>query len=316
MQWADLHCDTIGKCYDNKLPLYENSRRLSLQQGAFLQHWLQAFAIWNPEGCRGSAAQEYYRSASAYFHAEMRRNTAYVRQCRTPQEIQQSQEDGVCSAILTVEDAAAAAGKLSMLEEMDADGVCMITLTWNHSNELGHGALSRCDAGLTPFGRMFVKEMGRCGMVADVSHLNQRGFYDVADCMDTPMMASHSNAKAVWDHPRSLTDEQIQILIQRKGLQGVCFCQDFLGEPEQAGYEAVFRQLAHVLDLGGENILAMGSDFDGAPLHAELCGIGTVAQLWEYLLHRGIPQEVLQKIFYQNAMTFWLRNLQENITVV
>jgi membrane dipeptidase len=146
--------------------------------------------------------------------------------------------------------------------------------------------------------------MERLGIAADVSHLNHAGFWDVIES-GSPVIASHSNAAAVWQHPRSLNDEQIKALIERKGLMGLSFVKDFLGEKEDSGRQALLRHIMHVLDLGGENILAIGSDFDGATMHAELNGIQYVLPLYQYLADQGLNEQVLDKMFYLNAYNYF-----------
>jgi len=291
-------------CCQEQQSLGENSLHISLDAGKGLNPWRQAFAIWIPEEDRGAAAQTYYENMLAYFRRELRENRERISLCKSGAQLQEAAEKGQCAAILAVENASVLAGDIACLEKLWTDGVRIITLTWNGVNELGCGAVSGETAGLTAFGKDILKEMARLGVAADVSHLNRAGFFDVARS-EAPMIASHSNAAAVWAHPRSLEDDQIKALIEREGLMGLCFCRDFLGKGEDSGREAFLRHLLHVLELGGEHILAIGSDFDGAPVHPELEGIGQIEPLHRYLAGQGIDEETLDNIFYRNADRFF-----------
>lgn len=133
-------------------------------------------------------------------------------------------------------------GKLERIQDLKDRGVAMLTLTWNGENELGRGVLSPGDTGLTPFGRRAVKALERAGIVVDVSHASPELFWDVAELAERPMVASHSNAKAVCGHPRNLTKEQFLAIRDRGGLVGLNFYQSFLNDrPQEASREDVLR---------------------------------------------------------------------------
>ena len=306
MRFFDLHCDTINLCYNNNAPLRENEFQVSLDAGRGLSPWCQTFAIWIPDEHRGEKAQKRYKAALACFERELAENSESVSLCKTNAELWGTLAAGRNAALLAVENASALGGDLKRLENMRQDGVRLITLTWNGVNEAGCGMLSGETSGLTAFGKDLLREMGRLGMVADVSHINRAGFWDVLNS-NTPVVASHSNAAAVWMHRRSLEDDQIEGLIGRQGLMGLCFGRDFLGEGEDAGQEAVLRQIGHVLELGGAGILSIGSDFDGARMHPELDGLHMIEPLYEYLQRHGIDEQTLNDIFFWNAYRFYQR---------
>jgi len=308
MKLFDLHCDTIMLCYQEQQPLLENSLHISLRAGSGFDSWCQTFAIWIPEEHRDAAAWEYYKSNLACFQKELEANRERIALCGSGAQLRETLEAGQCAAILAIENGSVLGGELSRLEELYQDGVRMITLTWNGVNEIGCGAFSGETAGLTAFGKELLREMAGLGMVADVSHLNRAGFFDVAQS-EVPMVASHSNAAAVWAHPRSLENDQIQVLIERNSPMGLNFYQGFLGEEEASGREAVLRHLLHVLDLGGKDILAIGSDFDGATVHPELNGLKQIEPLYWYLAGQGIEKQTLEHIFFQNAYDFFQKIL-------
>jgi len=306
MKYFDLHCDTIYFLIEGQQHLQENDLHVSLRAGEGLKPWCQTFAIYIPEECKGSVAWKFYQDALACFKQELQKNSKRIALCFNGAQIYETLEAGLCAALLSVENASALGGDCTKLETMHQDGVRSITLTWNGVNEVGCGMLSGETSGLTPFGKNLIREMNRLGMAADVSHLNRVGFWDVFDS-GVSMIASHSNAASVWEHPRSLTDDQIKGLIERKGLMGICFANGFLGEGEDTGRDAVLRQVRHVLELGGEKILAIGSDFDGTLVHSELNGVRCIELLYQYLSDHGIDKQALDDMFFNNAYDFYQR---------
>ena len=301
MRFFDLHCDTI---YIRKPLRAKGNAHVFLEAGSGLSPWCQTFAVYVPDEIRGEAAKIYYEDSVAWFRQELLENSDRITLCATGAELKETTETGRCAAILAVENASALGGDITYLDKMFNDGVQMITITWNGVNELGCGNVSGEKAGLTTFGKDVLLKMKRLGMAADVSHLNHAGFWDVIES-GVPVVASHSNADAVWQHPRSLNDEQIKALIAREGLMGLTFVKMFLGDGEDTGRQAFLRHLTHVLELGGENMLAIGSDFDGATMHPELDGIQYVQSLYQFLADQNIDKHVLDKLFYLNAFNFF-----------
>ena len=200
--------------------------------------------------------------------------------------------------------------QLERIQKLHAMGVRLITLTWNGANELGCGCGKRCAGGLTPLGKEAVREMERTGVAVDVSHLSRRGFRDVAGIARAPFLASHSNCNAVYRHPRSLTDRQIDCIITRGGLIGINLYRAFLGRPGSAGFAAAHRHIRHVLERGGEHVLALGSDFDGCELEPCFAGVEKLEAFQDYLLANGMPQEQADALFYKNAEKFFQTLLQ------
>ena len=230
--------------------------------------------------------------------------------CRTSDELARAEREGKCAAILSVEGGAVLGGRLDRIQKLHAMGVRLITLTWNGANELGCGCGKRCAGGLTPLGKEAVREMERTGVAVDVSHLSRRGFRDVAGLARAPFLASHSNCNAVYRHPRSLTDRQIDCIITRGGLIGINLYRAFLGRPGSAGFAAAHRHIRHVLERGGEHVLALGSDFDGCELEPCFAGVEKLEAFQDYLLANGMPQEQADALFYKNAEKFFQTLLQ------
>ena len=182
-------------------------------------------------------------------------------------------------------------------------GVRLLTLTWNYPNELGFpNALTECrDKGLTEFGREVVAEMNRLGMLVDVSHLSDQGFYDVAATSSHPFVASHSNARSITGHTRNLTDDMIRILAEKGGVTGLTFARSFLAEPPNCRVEDMVRHVKHIYQVGGIDVIAIGSDFDGTKPPLEVANSSEIGKLITGLAKAGFSDEDLEKICYLNA---------------
>ena len=168
------------------------------------------------------------------------------------------------AGVISIEGGEMLEGKMERLDEFYAStGVRMIALTWNFENEIGHPAKQGPEKGLKPFGLELLKEMDKKGIYADVSHLNEAGFWDIANNMNLPPIASHSNARALCEHTRNLKDEQIKAVIEKKGYIGINFYSAFLAKGRPATLEDVFAHIDYIAQMGGIDVLGFGSDFDG-----------------------------------------------------
>lgn len=302
MRYFDLHCDTLSECALRNLPLSNNSGlHLSLERGRGLSPWVQCFAAWIPDDCREPLA--HFQKIAQRFRQELLDNPGRLCQCSSREELEQAAKAGLCGAIFTVEGGSVLEGRLENLELLCGYGVRMMTLTWNGANQIGGGALE--PGGLTEFGRKVLHRMEEMRMLPDVSHASEALFWDVAEATKGPLVASHSNSQAVCRHPRNLTDRQFSEILRRDGLVGLNFYPAFLAESGQAGLEDILRHAEHFLELGGEKHLALGSDFDGADMPDGMEGIQSVEKLAEVFLRHGYSDELVDRIFYQNAQEFF-----------
>lgn len=282
MKLFDLHCDTITECYKRNEKLNKNSLDISLEKGKFLEEWKQVYAIWMPDEYRGEEAERYYENVLETFKRET---------------------ENVSGAILAVEGASALNGKTERIEKLKNDGVKIITVTWNGQNELASGCFAENDTGLTLFGREAVKEMVKNNIVPDVSHLSEKGFYDLCDTTDFPFIASHSDVYEITPHVRNLKDEQIKIISQRGGLIGLNFYNKFLGLDKNS-LDMMLKHAEYILNLGAENTLALGSDYDGCSIYDELKGIEKTKDLYIHF-EKHLGKTVTDKIFFENAEKYF-----------
>ena len=320
MNLFDLHCDTAGECFNRKTALLDGCLHYNICKGKSLDKECRLFAIWIPDELRGRDAAEYFEKVLTNFKNEILLNSSKIKLCQGFSDLKEAEESGKCAAILTCEGASPFAYE-GGIQTANNYGVKLITLTWNGENEIGYGCQSGCDSGLKPLGKQLLKDMERLNIVADVSHLNTAGFYDAVSS-GARVIASHSNSKSVLEKTRkdsedkffscrrNLDDEQIKLLIECNGLIGINFCKSFLGDEGDDGFESVYRHMLHILELGGENVLAIGSDFDGCEINPELSGVDKMPALKRFLIEKGIRTELAEKIFFKNAYDFFKNILQ------
>ncbi len=314
MRFLDLHCDTITECLAQNYSLRENPLHLDARRANCFDAWVQVFAIWIPDTLRGADAWRYFEANETFFKEQMR--LCDMPHCTRFSELTQALSSKRKAAILAVEGGAVLGGETERVDEIFRRGVRILTLTWNAENELGYGCQSR-GGHLKPFGRDVLRRMNDLGLIADVSHLDRTGFYDVLERSDRPVLASHSTSEAVLDKTRTdsddkrfsmrraLSDDQIRALSSHGGLIGLNFCGSFLGDPGDDGVQAALRHAAHILEQGGEDVLAIGSDFDGCTMHPALSGVDRIPSLKEAFLQNGFGHALCEKIFFENGLHFF-----------
>lgn len=303
----DLHCDTITNGLGRHYDLADGIARFDLGKIPDEFRWCQTCAIFIPDEYRGQAAVDYYERAREHFQRQLELYPQRIGQARTMTQAEALLEEGKTAAILSVEGGAALGGRLEMVQKLWDDGVRMMTLTWNGENEIGGGAAT--DQGLKDFGVEVIREMERLGMLVDVSHLNEKTFWQVVEKSEKPFLATHSNSRKVWDHRRNLTDDQFRALAERGGIVGINFCREFLAEDPDPTAEQMVRHIWHFLELGGEQCVSLGSDSDGAIMPSFLDSLSGVAVLRDAMLQSGLGEELTGKILYGNARDFLRRTL-------
>ena len=306
MRYFDLHCDTITRCLEEDLPLWGSGLHVDLEKVGVFSHYVQCYAVWLPDELRGEAAYSYFCRAAQRLSQEAQAHQDAMALCASPEDLERAQAQGLHGAILTVESAAALGGDLSHVKDLKDRGVAMCTLTWNGANEVGRGVGAPGKEGLTPFGRQAVQAMEEAGIVVDLSHASPELFWEVADLAKKPIVASHSNAKAVCSHRRNLTEEQFQAIKKSGGLVGLNLHRWFLNDdPEKACLEDALRHAEYFLSLGGEDVLALGGDFDGSQPPEDLQGLEALPSLYERFLQANYPEDLVDRIFYGNAARFF-----------
>lgn len=278
MNYFDLHCDTPYECYFKKQDFSKNSLAVSGKKGAEFDNWRQVFAVW----IRDDQDKPYklYNAILKDFKNKLK-----------------SKPDNL-TPYFSVEGGAVIEDDIDRLYILKEDGICALTLTWNGENRIAGG--SKSDKGLTDFGKRVIRDLNSLNMLCDLSHLNEKSFYSVIELAEYPI-ATHSNCREVCNCPRNLSDNQLKLIAEKGGIVGLCFYPEFLGGDV---LEKLYRNIYHMLELGMENNIAIGSDFDGADMSGSLCDISKIPFLYANLNEKGIDKSVLDKIFYKNAENY------------
>lgn len=298
---ADGHCDylygAVQSGYDLKKPKREQAIRLEdLMTGGVA---LQFFACWIDTTLSSPPLHQCLAMIDAYermmaAHSEL-----------VPFTRDYVPESGKIATLLTVEGGEAVDGSMAILRVLYRLGVRAMTLTWNENNELAGAAMGRGNKGLSAIGRDIIDEMCALGMAIDVSHLSDKGIEQVLARATRPIFASHSNARGVHDHPRSLSDELIREIAKQGGTVGVNFYYQQLTKNPMASIEDIVRHICHVVEIGGINCCAIGSDLDGMQQYPrDLKTSRDFPALFEALLKRGFSEADLYRIAYQNLRDY------------
>ena len=283
------------------------------------------FAIFVPSPSRKKAASPpavevadaqrvVFAMMSLLFRIE-RESQGRVRVCRSAGDIESCLANDVLAAVLHIEGAEAIDADLALLDVLYAAGLRSLGPVWSRSNTFGHGVPFRCPAspdtgpGLTDLGKALIGECNRLRILIDLSHLNERGFWDVAAISNAPLVASHSNAHALSPHSRNLTDRQLVAIGESGGLIGVNFAVSFLRadgrRDKNTPMELIIQHIEHLLEHVGEDSVGFGSDFDGAEIPTELGSAAGLHNLVEAMRKRGFGKPLIEKLCFRN----WLRVL-------
>ena len=300
----DGHCDTLTACLLSGEGLLKNTGHLDLTRAMGYRRYAQFFALFGqPEDFPGQEISygEIFAREHALFQRELAASGGAAVLCTTAAEAEAAFSAGKVAAFLSVEGAELLDCSLERLEQARDLGVRSVNPTWNHANALSGTNAEETGRGLTPQGRAFVEKAERLGVLVDVSHLSDAGFWDVAETLSGPFWASHSNSRKLFSHPRNLTDEQFTAIIEHNGVAGLNLYADFLGEAP--GVDIVVAHLDHWMELGGARNIALGGDLDGCGrLPAGFSGVESWPLLYEALLRRNTPENVVRDLFFNNLM--------------
>jgi membrane dipeptidase len=261
------------------------------------------------------AQRVVFAMASLLYRIE-RQSQRRVRICRTVEDIESCFAEDVLAAVLHIEGAEAIDANFELLDVLYEAGLRSLGPVWSRPNAFGHGVPFRCPSspdtgpGLTELGKALIAACNRLRILIDLSHLNERGFWDVAAISNAPLVASHSNAHAISPHSRNLTDRQLAAIRQSGGLAGVNFAASFLRpdgrQDKDTPLDLVIQHIEHMLEHAGEDGVGFGSDFDGAMIPAELGDASGLQNLVQAMRKRGFAEPLIEKLCFRN----WLRVLR------
>jgi len=285
--YADLHCDVLAKLLTGEASAFDGpgSDGLDVTYGGLVESGavLQTFAVYLPKGVPKTFLSIAAAVDAFFRHVLSMPNVTFV---RTREDLAAC-GPGRPGALLALEGADGLEGSFAALRLLHRLGLRMLGLTWNDANWAADGVMEPRGGGLTRAGRELVRACNELGIIVDVSHLSERAFYDVLEASARPVVASHSNARSVCGHPRNLTDGQIRSIIEAGGLIGLTFVPWFVKDGDGAAPEDLIPHVERVLELGGEQALALGSDYDGIDRHIPgLSGPRGTVELLELLAAR------------------------------
>ena len=303
----DLHCDTAlkltGSNYQAGPGLKSNQLHIDLDRASKLAGWCQCFACFTTPQMR----QWYRKSPVEIFEREMdavlanlAANADVIRQAFSAAEVSKNLEEGVMSAILTLEGAAGLDYDPALLEDLYNIGFRITSLGWNEDNPLTGSHMT--GGGLTDRGREYLKEAQRVGMLIDVSHISDKGFWDIMDITQAPVIATHSNSRAVHPSSRNLTDDMFMEIVRTGGVAGLNLYTDFIGE--NPDLDKCCDHIFHFMELDPSGAhIALGGDLDGCDtLPKGFGGVQDYPKLSQRLLERGLDEKTIRDIFWNNAL--------------
>ena len=312
----DLHCDTATELSLQHKAWVSNDLHIDLDRAERLltHHQFYAFCcVYDLQGLPlpEEEAQSRLYTAVADFYGQLEQNAARAKLCRNAEDLIAAAREKRQGVFLSLEGPEAIGCDPGRLEELKELGFLMTTLTWNYPNALAgcHGT----EQGLTAQGKVFVRKAQELGIVIDVSHLSEKAFWDLVDVTSAPVVASHSNSRALCPHTRNLSDEQFKVICNLGGLVGLNLYAPFLNEKGSADFSDFKRHMEHFLELGGEHHLAVGGDLDGCDrLPAGFTGVQSWNDLGRWLMQQGMEEETVNHVFNNNAVYFALKHLQKS----
>ena len=307
MRLIDMHCDTLIEGWRKpERSFYDGDTSINLKLLKENGSLLQFFAMYlSRNEMKTMDSYDILKGIYGYYQTQMEKYSDIIKPVYSAQDVLENEKKGLLSSLLTVEDGVFIDGKIERVQEVYDMGVRLITLMWNFENSVGFPCSDEPEAhlkGLKPFGIEVVEKMNELGIIIDVSHMSEGGFYDVARYSKKPFVASHSCARALCNHRRNLTDDQLKTLGNAGGIAGVNFECSFLKEGSNcATYDQIIEHLLYMKDKAGIDAVGFGSDFDGIEDNGELVNYSGFKTLLERMEGKFTYDEI-DKICRGNAL--------------
>lgn len=307
MRIIDMHCDTLIEGWRKpERSFYDGDTSINLKLLKENGSLLQFFAMYlSRNEMKTMDSYDILKGIYGYYQTQMEKYSDIIKPVYSAQDVLENEKKGLLSSLLTVEDGVFIDGKIERVQEVYDMGVRLITLMWNFENSVGFPCSDDPEAhlkGLKPFGIEVVEKMNELGMIIDVSHMSEGGFYDVARYSKKPFVASHSCARALCNHRRNLTDDQLKTIGNAGGIAGVNFECSFLKEgSNRATYDQIIEHLLYMKDKAGVDAVGFGSDFDGIDDNGELENYSGFTTLLERMEGKFTYDEI-DKICRGNAL--------------
>ena len=298
----DLHCDTMMQLLDHpdSGDLYRNTWKIDIEKLQKAHSKIQDFALFINMGETNDPYGRYEEMRNLCV-SQIHHYGEHIQHVLSYHDVESVYKTGKIGALMSIEEGGVLGGDLNKLKQAYQDGVRLITLTWNYPNGLGEPHCGEQHKKLTSKGVEFVEAMQELGIIVDCSHLNDAGTEQLGDILDVPFIASHSNARELRSHTRNLPDNLIRLIANKGGIIGLNFAQNFLGTSPISRIEDIVKHGLYLIDKGGEDVVALGTDFDGIPPDTEIADMSQMSRLYDAFKEAGLSVEQCEKLFWKNA---------------
>jgi len=280
--------------------LYRNTWKIDIEKLQKAHSKVQDFALFINLG-KTNDPYDRYEEMRNLCTTQIHLYGEHIQHVLSYQDVESVYESGKIGALMSIEEGGVLGGDLDKLKQAYQDGVRLITLTWNYPNNLGEPHCGEQHKKLTPKGIEFVEAMQDLGIVVDCSHLNDAGTEQLGDILDVPFVASHSNAREVTAHTRNLPDNLIKLIANKGGVIGLNFAQSFLGTSPVSRIDDIVKHGLYLINKGGEDVVALGTDFDGIKPNTEIKDASEMYRLYDAFKEAGLSVEQCEKLFWKNA---------------
>jgi membrane dipeptidase len=308
MHLIDLHCDTLSAILDKQQGLFRNTCHFDLERALAGGLKVQFMAIFVEPQAPTAALEKVCRQME-YYQEQLQLNQGQVYGIKSMEDLQKHWAENKIGTLLHLEGAEAIGQDLQVLHFLYEAGLRSIGLTWNPGNLLSGGIGDGPEAaGLTPWGRVVVREIENLGIILDAAHISVAGFFDLLDIYHKPLVVTHANSRALCDHRRNLSDQQLLALKENGGIIGITQVNDFVNK-DHPSLTDLLDHISYIAELIGVKHLALGSDFDGAD-DIVMSGIEEYSTWPQLLKGRGFSNQEISMILYENALTIMKKILK------
>ncbi|WP_194190621.1 dipeptidase [Clostridium chrysemydis] len=307
MKFIDMHCDTGSRMLYEKKGLLKSDLKVDIEKLKKGDSLAQYFAFFIDKKEVKSPYEEFIKMYDNFIK-EISLNKENIKLVKDYKDIKSL--DKTIGAFLTIEEGEVLEGDIKRVKEMKERGIGAITLTWNYENSIGYPNFKEefINKGLKERGKEIVLEMEKQNIIPDASHLSDGGFYDLIDILKKPFIASHSNARSIVNHRRNMTDDMIRALSNKGGVMGLNFCSAFCKPngvnsiKEITTIEEIINHAKYIKNIGGIEVLGLGSDFDGIENEVQINDISKMDKLFYELKKVGFTESEIEKVFYKNIL--------------
>lgn len=312
MYYIDGHCDTLSKTLDEKKSLLENDLQFSFNKAIKTGGGIQILASFVDTKFLTSENAGFERCNNIINNLKQFENNNKCKiLIKNKNELIEAITQKQTKVIFSIENGAAISGKLENIDYFYNQGVRIMSITWNDDNELGCGARTKNDIGLSNLGVQYVKKLNDIGIIIDISHTSEKTFWDTLKISEKTVVATHSNVYELCKNSRNLKDDQIKAIAKNGGIIGICFYSDFLNSKKRATVEDIVNHIKYIRDLVGIDYIGLGSDFDGMSVNETALGvenIGKIDNIIYELRKQDFSDKEIEKIMWKN----WERVLKNS----